>query len=124
MKRASSVIFIIASGLVALVSGLFVIIEGRLLLSFDWTLHEQEFLAFIQYLAKLALAIYTFSVAVNSIRYREQKDFIFEGISLAAIAVGLTIYATNGFGIYFTILALLYLGASIFMFFASKADEY
>ena len=122
MKRASSVIFIIMSGLVALVAGLFVIIEGRLLLSFDWTLHEQEFLAFIQYLAKLALAIYTFSVAANSIRYREQKDFIFEGISLVAIAVGLAIYATNGFGVYFIILSALYLASCIFMFVASKKD--
>lgn len=124
MKKASSIIFIIFGSIVALIALLFIVIEGRLLLSFDWALHEQEFLGFAQYLARLALAIYTFSVAINSMRYREQKNFIFEGASILAIAIGVAIYATNGFGIYFIILAALYLGATIFMALANPEDEY
>ena len=124
MKKASSIIFIIFGSIVALIALLFIVIEGRLLLSFDWTLHEQEFLGFAQYLARLALAIYAFSVAINSIRYREQKNFIFEGASILAIAIGVAIYATNGFGIYFIILAALYLGATIFMALANPEDEH
>ena len=123
MKRLSSVIFIIFSALAALISFLFIVIEGRLLLSFDWTLHEQEFLAFMQYLARLALAIYTFSVAVNSIRYREQKNFIFEGASVLTIAIALSIYATNNFGLYFIILAVLYFGATIFVAIAHRDED-
>ena len=35
----------------------FVIIEGRLLFSGDWLLHEVPFFAFLRYFAKLALAL-------------------------------------------------------------------
>ena len=35
----------------------FVIIEGRLLFSGDWLLHEVPFFAFLRYFAKLALVL-------------------------------------------------------------------
>ena len=43
MKKLSIFLLVLTSLLVSLVAALFVFIEGRLLLSFDWTLHEQEF---------------------------------------------------------------------------------
>ncbi len=122
MKRLSSFLLILTSGLVALVAALFIFIEGRLLLSFDWTLHEQEFLGFIQYLARTALAIFAFNVGANSIRYRHQKSFIFEGASILTIAIAIAFNATNSFGLYFIILATLYFGATIFVALAHK-DE-
>ena len=35
----------------------FVIIEGRLLFSGDWLLHEMPFFAFLQYFSRFALAL-------------------------------------------------------------------
>ena len=55
MKKASKVILIIVSVIIAIVSLAFVILEGRLVLSFDWSLHEHEFLGFIQYVARLGI---------------------------------------------------------------------
>lgn len=122
MKKLSIFLLILTSSLVALVAALFIFIEGRLLLSFDWTLHEQEFLGFVQYLARVALAIYAFSVGANSIRYRHQKSFVFEGTSILAIAIALAFHVTNNFGLYFIILAALYFGATIFVALAHRDD--
>ena len=40
-----------------LVALVFVIIEGRLLFSGDWLLHEVPFFAFLRYFARFALAL-------------------------------------------------------------------
>ena len=48
----------------------FVIIEGRLLFSGDWLLHEVPFFAFLRYFAKLALAL---GVAVVGIYLCKKK---------------------------------------------------
>ena len=48
------IVFCVILFLVALA---FVIIEGRLLFSGDWLLHEVPFFAFLRYFAKLALAL-------------------------------------------------------------------
>ena len=40
-----------------LVALVFVIIEGRLLFSGDWQLHEVPFFAFLRYFARFALAL-------------------------------------------------------------------
>ena len=123
MKKLSIFLLVLTSLLVSLVAALFVFIEGRLLLSFDWTLHEQEFMGFVQYLARVALAIYAFSIGINSIRYRHQKRFTFEGASILAIAIALAFHITNTFGIYFIILAALYFGTTIFVAIAHRDEE-
>lgn len=114
MKKTATILFIIASSLVALVAIAFTIIEGRLVLSFDWSLHENEFVAFLQYLARLGISVLCLITGVGSIVYHHKKTFVFEGSVLVAIAVATLIFASNSFGIYFMILGSLYLGSSIF----------
>ncbi len=114
MKKAATILFIIASSLVALVALVFIIIEGRLVLSFDWSLHEHEFLGFLQYLARLGISLLCLITGVCSIVYQGRKTFVFEGVVLTSIAVATLIFASNSFGIYFIILAALYLGSAMF----------
>lgn len=50
-------IFRILSGVLLLLAALaFAVIEGRLLVSGDWLLHEVPFFAFLRYFARFALA--------------------------------------------------------------------
>ena len=114
MKKFSSVLLIIFSAVITLVSLIFVIIEGRLVLSFDWTLHEHELLGFLQYLARLGIAGLCLATSVSSIAYHRRKSFIFEGLVFLAIAIALSVFATNGFGLYFIIAAALYLASAVF----------
>ena len=120
MKKLSGVLLIIFSAIIALVSLVFVVIEGRLVLSFDWTLHEQELLGFLQYLARLGIAGLCLATSVSTIAYRNRKSFIFEGLVFLAIAVTVSVFATNGFGLYFTIAAVLYLASAVFHHFAKE----
>ena len=59
MKKLSNVLLIIISAIIALVALVFTILEARLVLSFDWALHEHEFLGFIQYLARFLFKVKT-----------------------------------------------------------------
>ena len=122
MKKASNVILIIVSVIIAIVSLAFVILEGRLVLSFDWSLHEHEFLGFIQYVARLGIAILCLATSVSSIVYINRKGFVFEGFCLLAVAIAISTGATNGVGLYLTILAIVYLAAATFHFFATKRE--
>lgn len=122
MKKASNVILIIASVIIAIISLAFVILEGRLVLSFDWSLHEHEFLGFIQYVARLGIAILCLATSVSSIVYINRKSFVFEGFCLLAVAAAISTGATNGIGLYLTILAIVYLAAATFHFFATKRE--
>lgn len=123
MKKASNVILIIVSVIVAIISLAFVILEGRLVLSFDWSLHEHEFLGFIQYVARLGIAILCLATSISSIAYINRKSFVFEGFCLVAVAVAISTGATNGVGLYLAILATVYLAAAVFHYIASKREE-
>ena len=118
MKKFATILLITAAALVSLVALAFTIIEGRLVFAFDWTLHEHEFLGFIQYLARLGVSLLSLAIAVSSIVYHNRKSFVFEGAVLVSIAIAAMFHASNNFGIYFLILALFYLASSIFHNFA------
>ncbi len=123
MKKAANIILCIVSSIIAILSIAFLVIEGRLLLSFDWALHEHEFLGFIQYLARVGLSVLCLSASVSSIVYMNRKAFIFEGFCLLAVAIAISISATNGIGLYMIIAASVYLAASVFHYVATKKEE-
>ena len=114
MKKLANGLFIAVSVIIAIASLAFIIIEGRLVISFDWSLHEHEFLGFIQYVARLGLGILCLGASISSIVYINQKSFIFEGLCLLAVAVAISTGATNGIGLYFIIAAALYIVTAIF----------
>lgn len=120
MKKLSNVLLIIFSVIIALVSLIFVVIEGRLVLSFDWTLHEHELLGFLQYLARLGIAALCLATSCGSVIYHNRKSYVFEGLVFLAIAVTTAVFATNGFGLYFIVAAALYLASAIFHHFVRE----
>ena len=123
MKKAANVILITVSVIIAILSLAFVIIEGRLAFSFDWSLYEHEFLGFIQYIARLGLAILCLAASASSVVYYNRKTFVFEGCCLLAVASAISISATNGIGLYMIIAASLYLASAIFHYVAAKREE-
>ena len=123
MKKASNVLFILMSAILALVSLAFVIIEGRLLISFDWSLYEHEFIGFIQYLARVGLALLCLATSISSIFYLGRKSFIFEGACVLAIAIAISTGATNGIGLYLIVIATLYLASAVFNYIVPESEE-
>lgn len=124
MKRFASCAMIAASVIVAVVSLAFIFIEGRILFSFDWSLYQQPFVGFLQHLARFCLSLFSLSIGFNTIRYRHQGDFIFEGAALTAMGLGLSIFATNYVGLGITAVAILYLIFAIVHYFISKEYDY
>lgn len=62
----------IVFGVILFLSALaFVIIEGRLLFSGDWLLHEVPFFAFLRYFARFSLALGTVIFAILLCRKSE-----------------------------------------------------
>lgn len=124
MKKLAKGLFITISAVIAIVSLAFVVIEGRLVLSFDWSLHEHEFLGFIQYLARLGLSALCLAVSASSIVYINKKSFIFESLCISAMAIAVATGATNGIGLYFIIAAALYvIAATLHHVELKKEDE-
>lgn len=123
MKKAANIILGIVSVIIAILSLAFLVIEGRLLLSFDWTLHEHEFLGFIQYLARVGLSLLCLATSISSLAYMVRKTFIFEGLCLLAVAAAISISATNGVGLYMIIAASVYLASAVLHYLAAKREE-
>ena len=65
------IIRIIFGVILFLVALAFVIIEGRLLFSGDWLLHEVPFFAFLRYFARFSLALGTVIFAIQLCRKSE-----------------------------------------------------
>lgn len=123
MKRKSNVILIIISAIIAILSLAFLVIEARLVLSFDWTLHEHEFLGFIQYMARLGISALCLATSISSIVYINKKSFILEGACILAVAIATAIGATNGIGLYLIIAATVYLASAVLHYLAAKREE-
>ena len=122
MKKAASIILIIVSVIIVILSLAFVIIEGRLVLAFDWSLHEHKFLGFMQYLARLGLSLLCLATSVSTVIYINKKTFVFECCCLLAVAIAISTGATNGIGLYLVIAASVYLVSAIFHHIASKKE--
>ena len=120
MKRTANVILIIISAIIAILSLAFLVIEARLVLSFDWTLHEHEFLGFIQYMARLGISALCLATSISSIVYINKKSFILEGACILAVAIATAIGATNGIGLYLIIAASVYLASAVLHYLAAK----
>ena len=92
--------------IVIIFSAVFCFIEGRLLFSGDWLLHENKVLGFLQYFLKTAFSLLAIFVAVATFIKK------FEGIigllsdCLVVVTLPAFLFVTNGFGLYILILAV------------------
>ena len=70
MKTLLRVVWIICA-VILLVSALaFAVIEGRLLFSGDWLIHEMPMIDFLQYFCRFTLAVITVILCVSVIKKR------------------------------------------------------
>ncbi len=116
MKKLSHILNISISSILLLVTLAFIVLEGRLVFSGDWLLHEVVALALMQYLFRLLLALFAFAAALVTIIRGGKRAAIYEGVCLLAASAVMAFFVTNSFGFYFILLSLLFIFANIFVF--------
>ena len=107
MKKFSLILRVISGVLVALVALVFTVFEAALLVTLDFMLYENALIAFIQLALKLAVAFCALALGVFSI-VKINRPLLPEGICLLASMAVIAPFVSNGFGIYFLALALLF----------------
>ena len=123
MKKCSFIHNVFFSLLLMLVALVFVFLEGRLVFSGDWLLHEKPFLGFLQYSFRLILSLLAFGVGLTTLLTRGKKPFLVESATLVAVSVVLSFFVTNGFGLYFLLLSILFFLGHFFVFFANTRNH-
>lgn len=115
MKNLSLVLRLISGILVALVALVFVILEATLLITLDFTLYENEAVALFQIITRLAVASLALAIGVFSI-VKSKRSFLTEGLCLLASSVVMIFFVSNNFGVYFTIISLLFVISHLLFF--------
>ena len=106
--KVFNLIFRITTGvLVALVALVFTVLEGTLLVTLDFILYENELLALLQLVLRLVLSLSALTLGITSI-VKSKRSFFYEGLCLIAVSALMIPLVSNGFGIYFTIIATLF----------------
>ena len=114
MKKASSIICAVVAVIVIIFSAVFCFIEGRLLFSGDWLLHESVVLGFLQYFLRTALCVFAIFVGVAVFIKKFEKIVVFLSTCLVAAIVPAFLFLSNGFGLYLLIAAALFNLAVLF----------
>lgn len=108
MKKLLFILRLFSAGIVALLALVFIVIEGTLLVSLDFTLYENVFLAFLQLFLKLLVGIFIFLLGLFSI-LKKKHPFVWEGLALFWASFAASFFITNGIGLYFVIVAAFFL---------------
>ena len=119
MKRLSFILRIIFGVLVALLALVFTVIETSLFVTLDFTLYENGFLAFIQLLLKLMIAVYAGVIGVMSI-VKRTRSLILESTCLLIATAVMIPFITNYIGIYITAAAVLFMLSNLLFFKTAK----
>lgn len=108
MRKFGRVFRLITGSLVSLVALVFAVLEATLLVTMDFTLYENEGIAFVQLLMRLIVAVAALVIGVRSTT-KSTRSFLQEGICLLVASAVMIPFVSNGFGIYFTIISALFL---------------
>ena len=108
MKTFSLIFRYVASSLAALVALVFTVLEATLLVTLDFTLYENPLVALLQLVLRLLLASSALTVGILSL-VKRTRSFLFPGFCLLASSVVMIPFMSNRFGIYFTVLSVLFL---------------
>ena len=107
----------------------FIVIEGRLLFSLDWTIYDNGIFGFLRYFFRLLIAIvtsiYTILEFINMKKKSEKLNFILfiYNICLVIISIVLLFKATNMVGEIAILLSLIILLIKgLFIFLVNKKD--
>lgn len=104
---------IVASALMMLVGVAFTFVELCLIFTGDFLLFESPVPAFIQMLLRLLLAVGVFALGLLTV-IKKERAFMTEGLCSLACAFIMAPFLTNGFGLYFIVLAILFTLTNLF----------
>ena len=123
MKILKNILIGFLSIVIFILSLAFIVIEGRLLFSLDWIIYDNTVFAFLRYLFRFMISLFTLVYAilefVNMKKKSEKLNYIFfiYNICLFGTSIFLIIYATNMVGeIALCISLVMLLVKVIFMF--------
>ena len=107
MRKLSLVLRIVSGALVSLVAFVFAVLEVTLLVTLDFALYENQFIAFIQLALRIILALAALTLGVLSL-VKTGRSFLREGICLTASTAVMIPFVSNNVGLYFTAVAALF----------------
>ena len=107
MKKLSFALRLFSGILVSLVAFVFVILEATLLVTLDFNLYENEFVALVQLILRFVVAAGALTLGIFSI-VKNKRSFLPEGLSLLASSIVMIFFVSNNFGVYFTIISALF----------------
>ena len=107
MKKFSLIFRCVASLLVAIVALVFTILEATLLVTLDFTLYENQLIAFVQLVLRLLIASSALTLGVFSLVKRE-RSFLLHGICLLSSTVVMIFFVSNNVGIYLAAVSALF----------------
>ena len=114
MKKFSTILRYTSSALVALVALVFTVLEATLLITLDFTLYENQFIALIQIILRFTIALIALTIGILAIVKREQS-FLLSGICLTASSMIMIFFISNGIGIcLFAVSAIFLLSQLLF----------
>lgn len=123
MKILKNILIGFLSIVIFILSLAFIVIEGRLLFSLDWIIYDNTVFAFLRYLFRFMISLFTLVYAIlefiNMKKKSEKLNYILfiYNICLFSSTIFLIIYATNMVGeIALCISLLMLLVKVIFMF--------
>ena len=108
MKKFTLIFCYVASALVALVALVFTVLEATLLITLDFTLYENQFVALVQLLLRLLMAASAFALGILSLAKRK-KSFLPHSLCLLASSVVMIPFVINHIGIYLAAISALFL---------------
>ena len=107
MKKLCLILCMLSSALVVLLALVFTVLEATLLVTLDFLLYEHMWIALMQLLCKLVLALAAAALGVLSLIKREQP-FLLQGICLLVASAVMIPLVSNHFGIYMTAVAAFF----------------
>jgi len=109
MKTAGRILNFAMSIPVTLVSAAFVFLEGRLVLSGDWLIHEQPGLGLSQYVLRFGFAGLGLAVGLRVLAGGGKRYSIGGSLALTGMMAGIAPFAVNSVGVYLLALASAFL---------------
>lgn len=130
MKKAGKIITYIAAALIILLSILFIVIEGRTLLSCDWQLYENIVDGFIRYFFRLLISIFALFIGIITYFVLRKKKiyeilflyYSFGLFALMASSIIISMFSTNYIDKLILAVMLIY-GFGIMLYFRGNKVE-
>ena len=127
MKRSglilSFILTCITGGVVTVLSLALLVIEGRLLFSGEWMLHEVAVFAFIRYLFKFLLAVGGIVVGASTYVKPLESFRCVLSVALFAVTLAMCPFITNYMNVALPAVALLHLLATLLLTFLRKKEK-